>query len=654
MKKILSLITMLMCVAGVSAVDFKFNGNAQGLSYSPEFVVESAGDDSDSKDYTTIPEEGTVESLSKITITFTNAFSADIVSGNENATTVTDAEGNSVAANTQISWGEGLNQLVVEMTPITTAGTYTVTIPAGAITIDDAPTTKDYTFTYTIGEGGGGTGTTLDFATLTPAAGSALEMVPNFVMTFTQPEMVGYGVWQINDLDADAETANLYTGQIKKQTDGSWIAKCYFEIAMLEGHNYEFVASVYASEDDFNYNMDNPLAILKANYTGATKAYEYAEAHYLSATPENMSTIVTYAQNEVVVALDAPVATLEAEVNRGMAGSVDCTVTPNFDNTEWTITIPESVLAYATGSFNIIVVAKDAEGRVVKGNEGEDANSIYNLTYMCYLGAPEFTVTPASGSTVESIQTVVASYASGINISGSCSEPIRIVKGQTVVAEITEDAIVVGDLVGEEYTSASFTLPAAITEEGNYTIIYPTAFFMLGNQYESCCNKEQIVDLVIEAKTPVTPPVVEKPTITPAEGTVTSLQKFTLTFAADAFVGFEGMILPTLTNANGEEVATITLDYDWDAFNVGVMNLDKEITEPGTYTLTIPAGTFVLDEEGNVPCEAYTFTFVIEASTAISAINADTKANIFTVAGQRVNKNVKGVNIINGKKYLKK
>jgi len=552
-------------------------------------------------DIVTVPADGsTVTELNKILITFSKIFTADYNPA-INAT-VTDAEGNSAASTVLWGWGDGSNQLTVQMSPITTSGTYTVTLPVGSVILDNAASTEEYKFTYTvqgaapkfyttnpeegnvaslsvvvltftnaseagvgggkvsvkkdgtevatidatygtgwnqlelkysatengtytfdvpadhvildgvnapaftltytIGEGGGNTPapTNVDFASLTPGTDTAIETATDFIMTFSS-DAVGYGVWQLNDLNAtNPDEANLYTGQIKKQEDGSWKAHAYYPLTLYQNHEYELVVKVYDSEDSYNYQYE-PIATLKAKYTGNTKPYEYAAANYVSASPADYSTLVSLAEKDITLTFDAAVETIEAEVNGGLFGGTKCTATANDTKTVWTVSIPESVLSGAKGSFNVVIVAKDAEGRLVKGNEGENENSIINLTYLCYLGAPDFTVTPANGSTVGSISTIVASYPAGINVSGSCTEPIKILNGETVVAELTTENVGLGDLdnSGENYTTATITLATPITANGTYTVVFPTTFFMLDNQTSSCCSKEQKVEITVDA-----------------------------------------------------------------------------------------------------------------------------------------------------------
>jgi len=350
-----------------------------------------------------------------------------------------------------------------------------------------------YTGAYFVVDPAEGDEEEITFASITPANGTSHAAIPDFFMTFTGGSQVGYGVWQLNDLNAtNPDETNIYTGQLKKQEDGSWKAHSYFALPLYEGHTYEFVVNVYDSEETYNY-AGAPLKTLSIQINGSEKAYEYAAANLVKTYPENNSTLLSLDQSNITLTFDAAVETLEAELNGGLLGGQKLSASSNEGKTEWTVALPANALANATGSFNIVITAKDSEGRVVKGNEGENEYSVINLTYLCYLGAPEFTITPANGSTVASISTVVATYEGGIYISGSCSDSIRIYCGEDVVAEISYENIAHGNVVGEEYTTASFTLPTPITAQGTYTIVYPTTFFMLGSQYNSCCSKEQKV-----------------------------------------------------------------------------------------------------------------------------------------------------------------
>lgn len=102
--------------------------------------------------FTTDPANGsTVEKISKIVYTFTDAVAADYDNALASSATITNAAGESATSMTMLSWGTDLNQINLECMPITADGTYTVTIPANAIKLDDVPYDKPIVITLTIG-----------------------------------------------------------------------------------------------------------------------------------------------------------------------------------------------------------------------------------------------------------------------------------------------------------------------------------------------------------------------------------------------------------------------------------------------------------------------------------------------------------------------
>ena len=83
----------------------------------------------------------------------------------------------------------------------------------------------------------------------------------------------------------------------------------------------------------------------------------------------------------------------------------------------------------------------------------------------------------------------------------------------------------------------------------------------------------------------------EPTSITPAAGKVESLKEIVLDFGPSDYPGTNGLDMDAtfeLTNAQGETVATGKLSYSgWTA---AAVTFDKEITELGLYTITIPEG----------------------------------------------------------------
>lgn len=100
--------------------------------------------------------------------------------------------------------------------------------------------------------------------------------------------------------------------------------------------------------------------------------------------------------------------------------------------------------------------------------------------------------------------------------------------------------------------------------------------------------------------------------IDPAPGSeikVSSLKSLTLKFDTDDVGEFpEGTLI--VKNAGGTQVSAGTLDYDMADYSAYVATFNPIVSDPGTYTLEIPAN---LSSDNTNP--AYTFTVVIEASS---------------------------------------
>lgn len=169
--------------------------------------------------------------------------------------------------------------------------------------------------------------------------------------------------------------------------------------------------------------------------------------------------------------------------------------------------------------------------------------------------------------------------------------------------------------------------------------------------------------------------------IAPAEGSVESLETFVLAFANPAdpndFVGgFDTAKTPALLDANGETVATGTMELtdgsDWENCH---LTLDKPVTATGVYTLVIPEATVFnsmysdMNEDFGVSYGAIynpelRFTFTIGAVGIASAPATGTgQVSVYDLrgvpvakghAGSVAGKLAPGIYIVNGKKtYVK-
>ena len=175
-------------------------------------------------------------------------------------------------------------------------------------------------------------------------------------------------------------------------------------------------------------------------------------------------------------------------------------------------------------------------------------------------------------------------------------------------------------------------------------------------------NGGHIVDFMLEvAEAPVEPfGVVD---VTPStEEVVDSLSTIVLTFnsevASDAFFTEDGKVnemFPSgsdfmLGNAFGTYPAVVYIEGNTLRFV-----LKQTIYEAGEYTLSIPAGCFVNATNGEKFAGIKCIFTVSGTYTGINAVDAESgDTEIYDLTGRRVEKAVKGVYIINGKKVLVK
>jgi hypothetical protein len=110
------------------------------------------------------------------------------------------------------------------------------------------------------------------------------------------------------------------------------------------------------------------------------------------------------------------------------------------------------------------------------------------------------------------------------------------------------------------------------------------------------------------------------------------------------------------TVANVEKIVSADLEsytpewYEALAAAPNTLVLSTEITEPGTYTVKIPAGYFTVDSEKMFLSKATeaTFTILTQEQVGINGISADdvVKTQYFGLNGAAIDAPVKGINIV--------
>lgn len=154
--------------------------------------------------------------------------------------------------------------------------------------------------------------------------------------------------------------------------------------------------------------------------------------------------------------------------------------------------------------------------------------------------------------------------------------------------------------------------------------------------------------------------------VTPADGsTVKSIAKVELTVDPKYGIGTLNTNKAIFVKKDGAIVGSISasIDYAADADNKVEITFDPEITEDGTYTISVPEEMFY-DLSDNLFNPELTYTFIVDSSTNIGGVeveDANAVVEVYSVDGCLVSKGkkadvmkklVKGIYIINGQKVV--
>lgn len=199
----------------------------------------------------------------------------------------------------------------------------------------------------------------------------------------------------------------------------------------------------------------------------------------------------------------------------------------------------------------------------------------------------DFEVTPEEGSVISELKeiTIYTKYDEDIY---SYPKPEITINGKAVN--------VTSNTSGEYFDLLTWTLKEPITEPGEYEIVIGAESFYYGFYEED--NKEMSWKFTIEGSTKPGDPDTFEPfenkdvTIYPEQGKYTSLNEFTLTFFNVTLPDINYLKSASLINEATNEVVAKGKASEGSIIQQLIIDLDKEITEPGTYTLLVPEGMF--------------------------------------------------------------
>ena len=565
------------------------------------------------------PAEGEVESLKDFVITFEGCNAAEWTFAK--VSQIKDEEGN-VVANLQTGENASATALTGSIAEaITKPGKYTLNIPKGSVSFNKVmeytnPEAISFSFVIKSKEPAiSSVNMVLGETSTDLLAGQNIEKLigdANIVVKVDNSENIGVMTWEMNEVGGETIKSRSTEVSNKNGTFTFWNPR---DIELTLGKQYEIVFTGWESTDA--KNSGEPNFTRKVIVNGGTKAYEYSPVTLVEPAE------LLYGQNEVNFSLESAedntisftfsdvVTIAEAFVPLGMGATESCEVAMSEDGKTANITIPNDVIN-SYHNFVVSLLVKDANGLVVKGNNGEKDGSYISVYVDAKFNLPEVTmVDPAPDATVEKISTIKFGYADGIQ--ASWFDNITILdKTRNVVAKSVDVTSVIPE--GEEgnwdyiVKEVVVSFNNEITENGTYTVVVPEGMFNLdlsAQGFNTKNNREATFNITVDNGDNPMPSI--NVSIDPVPGEVASLKNFDLIFN-DANEAGWGDGFPTLTYPDGTVVKIKNQDIG-TAWNELTLSLDEEITAPGEYILTLPAASVYLD--GTPTDKDYSFTYTI-------------------------------------------
>lgn len=565
------------------------------------------------------PAEGEVESLKNFVITFDGCDAAEWTFAK--VSQIKDEEGN-VVANLQTGENASKTALTCSIAEaITKPGKYTLNIPKGSVSFNKImeytnPAPISFSFVIKSKETAiSSVNMVLGETSTDLLAGQNIEKLigdADIVVKVDNSENIGVMTWEVAEVDGEIIKSRS-TDQ--PNVDGTFTFWNPRDIELTLGKQYEIVFTGWESTEA--KNNGEPNFTQKVIVNGGTKAYEYSPvtlvepAELLYGQGEVNFSLESAEDNTISFTFSDVVTIAEAFVPLGMGATESCEVAMSEDGKTANITIPNDVIN-SYHNFVVSLLVKDANGLVVKGNNGEKDGSYISVYVDAKFNLPEVTmVDPAPDATVEKISTIKFGYDKGIQ--QSWFDNITILdKTRNVVATSVKVTNVIPE--GEEdnwdyiVKEVVVSFNNEITENGTYTVVVPEGMFNLdltAQGFNTKSNREATFNLTVDNGDNPMPSI--NVSINPVPGEVASLKDFDLIFN-DANEAGWGDGFPTLTYPDGTvvKIKNQNIGTEWNELT---LSLDEEITAPGEYILTLPAASVNLD--GTPTDKDYSFVYTI-------------------------------------------
>lgn len=406
---------------------------------------------------------------------------------------------------------------------------------------------------------------------------------------------------------------------LARQEDGSYQSTVYGDYKLMYGKEYHVEFTAWEDEMTKNYTPGQTLGSDFIIIRGLTIPYNYSAIQFTDITPAAESLLAEDC-TQLTVTFDGVVSLgrtsgfdPETGIVMGMGMGIQAfkEVTPAEEPVEvdgttyaskWNLVLPDNYLASQKTPMLVSFKAYDEEGRLVKGNEGKDEETYFLYSFDTPGMYQEITVTIPENAT--RISEISVSYPTGIDLSWE-----YLYSDVKVLNRMGEEVTYMADFTFEEdpenpfatITEGKIVLNDPITEEGFYMLHIPRGFFNLGTEFDTAKNVEVNMPFSIMAA---------EYTAFPEQGVVNSLDIIEI-----SYLGGDIKI-----NDLNDAKASWASDNEVDGHiftNVVVdgsllkLTFDSEITEPGTYQVTVPAGFIQFSDGTEAP--AVNLTYTIEA-----------------------------------------
>ena len=567
------------------------------------------------------PAEGEVESLKNFVITFDGCDAAEWTFAK--VSQIKDEEGN-VVANLQTGENASKTALTCSIAEaITKPGKYTLNIPKGSVSFNNImeytnPAAISFSFVIKSKEPAiSSVNMVLGETSTDLLAGQNIEKLignADIVVKVDNSENIGVMTWEMAEVGGEIIKSRSTEVSNVNGTFTFWIPRDY-ELTL--GKQYEIVFTGWESTEA--KNNGEPNFTKKVIVNGGTKAYEYSPvtlvepAELLYGQGEVNFSLESAEDNTISFTFSDVVTIAEAFVPLGMGATESCEVAMSEDGKTANITIPNDVIN-SYHNFVVSLLVKDANGLVVKGNNGEKDGSYISVYVDAKFNLPEVTmVDPAPESTVEKISSIKFGYADGINDAYTGKKITIIDKTRNVVATSKDIQPIIPDEEMDNWdyqpVEVLVTFDKEVTVSGTYIVDVPEGVFTTGSQFTSKNNHEAF--FIINVDNGETPSISMNVSVNPQEGEVGSLRDFEFTFMDYSTCNWTYDVNPYISDGDGNKIADIKNVSLGVEDNQLVCSLAEEITEPGTYVLTIPAGAVAYNDDPDNLNSEVTFTYTI-------------------------------------------